>query len=58
MLIFDIGANIGNWSLANIGNDNQIVAVEASPKNFKELEQNCILKNIIPLKYAVVKISL
>ena len=53
-LCFDIGANIGNWSLANVNNYNKIISVEASEKTFKNLLKNvneCV--KIIPLNYAV-----
>ena len=53
-MFFDIGANIGKWSLANIGNCNKIIAIEASPYTFKRLVDNIIRnKKIIPLSYAV-----
>ena len=39
MLYFDVGANIGRWSLSNI-NDNKIIAIEAVPNTFKILENN------------------
>lgn len=53
-MFFDIGANIGNWSLANLTNCDKIIAVEASPKTYSILVEN--LKNnsnIICLNYAV-----
>lgn len=57
MLLFDIGANIGNWTLANIG-DNKIICVEASPTTFEKLIHNVQNKgNIIPLNYAVSDVS-
>jgi len=37
MLCFDIGANIGNWSIANLNRYEKIVAVEASPIVFNRL---------------------
>ena len=40
-MYFDIGANIGNWSLANINQCDKIISVEASPITFKRLENNC-----------------
>lgn len=52
-IMFDIGANIGNWSLANVTSENQIIAVEASPSTFRRLVENCNDKNITPLNYAV-----
>jgi FkbM family methyltransferase len=52
MLLFDIGANIGKWTLQNL-NNNTIVAVEASPKTYRELVKNVTGKNVIALNYAV-----
>lgn len=52
MLLFDIGANIGKWTLQNL-NNNKIIAVEASPKTYKELVKNVTGKNVIALNYAV-----
>jgi FkbM family methyltransferase len=53
MLIFDIGANIGNWALAN-QNNNTIISVEASPNTFSALKHNIqAYSNITPLHYAV-----
>lgn len=40
-LIFDIGANIGNWALANVGHCDQVIAVEASPSTYQLLVANC-----------------
>jgi FkbM family methyltransferase len=40
-MFFDIGANVGAWSLANINDCNRIVAVEASPTTFNKLNNNC-----------------
>ena len=36
-MYFDIGSNIGNWSLSNLNNCDKIIAVEASPNTFKNL---------------------
>lgn len=52
MLYFDVGANIGRWSLSNI-NNNKIIAIEAVPNTFKILKNNCLNHNIICLNYAV-----
>ena len=53
-LIFDIGANIGNWTLANISEENKIISVEASTGTFNKLVNNVSsYVNIIPLNYAV-----
>jgi|LauGreSuBDMM15SN_2_FD.fasta_scaffold262030_1 FkbM family methyltransferase len=53
MLYFDIGSNIGNWSLANLQNCDKIISLEASPTTFKRLQSNCNNTNIILLNYAV-----
>lgn len=39
-MFFDIGANIGNWSLSNLNNSSKIVAIEAVPKTFYKLTNN------------------
>ena len=53
IMIFDIGANIGNWSLENINKTDKIIAIEASYLTFQELLNNCKNDNIILLNYAV-----
>lgn len=53
MLCFDIGANIGKWSKANISKFDKIIAVEASPITYAELYKNINNDNIIPLNYAI-----
>jgi FkbM family methyltransferase len=40
-IIFDIGANIGNWSLANVEKCDRVVAVEASPSTYQLLLESC-----------------
>lgn len=40
MLYFDIGANVGRWSLANVHTADKIIAVEASPRTFQQLTRN------------------
>lgn len=52
-MFFDIGANIGKWSLNNIKYTDKIIAVEASPSTFIKLQKLCNDKNIILLNYAV-----
>lgn len=54
-LLFDIGANHGLWTLANIGNNNKIVAVDPSPQVFNALINNTkrFRDRIIVLKYAI-----
>ena len=61
MLIFDIGANIGNWSIENYkfflnttNSPNTIISVEGSEDTFNILCDNIKdIKNIIPLNYVV-----
>jgi FkbM family methyltransferase len=53
MLIFDIGANVGNYTISNSEN-NSIVAIEASPYTFGILEKNLkSFNNVKCLHYAV-----
>lgn len=53
MLLFDIGANIGLWSIANYEN-NHIIALEASNITYDILKTNCRdYPNIEILNYAV-----
>lgn len=53
MMYFDIGSNIGNWSLANIDRCDKIISIEASPITFNRLVDNCKDDRIILLNYAV-----
>ena len=52
-MYFDIGSNVGNWSLANIHRCDKIISVEASPSTFSTLKNNCKNDKIIPLNFAV-----
>jgi len=52
-LIFDIGANVGNWALQNISDTKTIISVEASITTFNKLLENVKNTSIIPLNYAV-----
>ena len=52
-MFFDIGCNIGMWSMANINSCDTIIAVEASPGTFSELLNICEDDKIIKLNYAV-----
>lgn len=57
-MYFDIGANIGKWSLANLVNCDKIIAVEASPTTFNNLINNLGKNNkIICLNFAVCNSS-
>jgi FkbM family methyltransferase len=53
-MFFDIGSNIGKWSLENLNNCTKIIAIEASPNTFNKLINNTKNTNkIICLNYAV-----
>jgi len=55
-MYFDIGANIGNWSIENSNNCEKIISVEASPNTFQKLINNTEdYLNILPLNYCVCK---
>jgi FkbM family methyltransferase len=54
MLIFDIGANIGKYTIQNYTDKTKIIAVEASLKTFETLVKNTQhLSNVTCLNYAV-----
>jgi FkbM family methyltransferase len=50
-MYFDIGSNIGSWSLANIKSCDKIISVEASPITFTRLVNNCKNDKIILLNF-------
>lgn len=52
-MYFDIGSNIGRWSLENINLCNKIISIEASPITFNRLVNNCKNDKIILLNFAV-----
>lgn len=53
-MYFDIGANIGRWSLSNVQNCDKIISIEASQNTFNKLVNNTSNnKKIFPLNYAV-----
>jgi FkbM family methyltransferase len=52
-LLFDIGANVGEWALANASPTTHIVCVEASPTTFKTLLRAVYGKNINAINRAV-----
>jgi FkbM family methyltransferase len=56
MLLFDIGANVGKWTLQNLHN-NKVIAVEASPSTYYELVRNVAGKNVVTLNFAVSNIE-
>ena len=55
MLCFDIGANIGDWSIANKDKFNRIISIEASSDTFNNylINNTSSFDNIICLNYAV-----
>ena len=59
MIFFDIGANIGKWTVSNVNTIDKIIAVEPSPKAFSILQDNIerlprsLSDNVILLNYAV-----
>lgn len=53
-MYFDIGANIGKWTLANINTTDKIIAIEASPTTYEKLQFRCKdAKKAVLLNYAV-----
>jgi FkbM family methyltransferase len=58
MLLFDVGANVGSWALANANSENRIISVEASPTTYEELcKKTAGRSNIEPIHYAVTSSS-
>ena len=53
IMAFDIGANNGAWTRANINRFNKIVSVEASPTTFERLVKNSNSEKSVLLNYAV-----
>lgn len=53
-MFFDIGANNGQWTIANLNNTNKIIAVEASFSTFEKLKQNLEKNTTVELlNYAI-----
>jgi FkbM family methyltransferase len=53
-MFFDIGANVGKWSLANLNNASKIIAIEAVPETYIKLQNNTSKhKKILCLNFAV-----
>ena len=50
---FDIGANIGMWTDANLNNFNKIISVEASPNTYQKLKNKCKNKQENLLNFAI-----
>jgi FkbM family methyltransferase len=55
MLCFDIGANIGSWTITNKDEYSKIISVEASETTYTELVKNManLGDRCVPLNYAV-----
>ena len=54
MLLFDIGANRGDATIAGVNKGYTVIAIEAAPRVFKELVSNFIYnQDVIPLRFAV-----
>jgi FkbM family methyltransferase len=59
MLFFDIGANIGKWTVSNVNMYDSVVAVEPSPMAFSKLLENIdelprsLSRNVVCINYAV-----
>lgn len=54
MLYFDIGANVGKWTIANHKKDTKVfkvVVIEALSKTYDILCKNCNNRDIICLNY-------
>lgn len=53
-MFFDIGANVGKWTLANMNSANLIIAVEADPDTYKTLKiETGFTNKVIQMNYAV-----
>lgn len=52
-MFFDIGANVGAWAKANVHKCDKIISIEASPRTFDKLANQCKDDKIILLNYAV-----
>lgn len=53
-MIFDIGANVGSWTSANIETTDKIIAIEASPITYQQLKNtHSSRSNVVCLNYAV-----
>jgi FkbM family methyltransferase len=53
-MFFDIGANIGQWTLANIDSCSRIISVEPVPNTFARLVSACETKqNVTCINFAV-----
>ena len=53
MFCFDIGGNIGRWTLENINNFDKIICIEASPLTYGNLIRNINNNKVITINKAV-----
>ena len=54
MLLFDIGANRGDATVAGLSKGYKVIALEPAPRTYKELVKSFVYSNdVVPLKYAV-----
>ena len=54
MLLFDIGANRGDATIAGLTKGYRVVAIEPGPRIYRQLVANFIYNNnVVPLKFAV-----
>lgn len=53
VLYFDIGANVGKWSMENASSADKIVAVEASPQTYDKMLNFVTAKNVECINYAI-----
>jgi FkbM family methyltransferase len=52
-MYFDIGANVGKWTLSNLNAAQKIISIEADPDTFATLKNASDDPRIIPLNFAV-----
>ena len=58
MLLFDVGANRGDATLAGLNKGYKVIAVEAAPKIYRQLVASFLYNpNVIPIKAAVASIN-
>jgi 16S rRNA A1518/A1519 N6-dimethyltransferase RsmA/KsgA/DIM1 with predicted DNA glycosylase/AP lyase activity len=46
-LVFDIGANIGNWTKSNLHTYDKIISIEASEKLLKNYKKTVIIQRLL-----------
>ena len=54
MLLFDVGANRGDATIAGLTKGYRVIAIEPGPRIYRQLVANFIYNNnVVPLKFAV-----